>query len=378
MRQTRQRCLLIRSSAGNYRQQAGKGSRVADGNRRNATDFAVFVVSRNSRSRRPVGNPRRGAFSLLELLVALVVIGVLISLMLPAVVSSRESARRVQCLNQMRQLAVACHSFHDNKRSLPQQNYLIATGGSVETGTTSVWAQLLPYLDQPALYERLDFNEDGTGLTREPPTSRFNSGLLEQSIPLLMCPTDFYRRGATSYRVCLGTAPGPPHRERSGVFFSLGQARRRATFAMVVDGLSNTAMIAERSLGDGNPNAFSVPRDVVFVTNRPFSDPDAVLGWCADGQAGEQPEHASYAGATWLLSGYSCTWYNHVNTPNSGTTDCTNGGFAMPQAALSARSQHPSGVNVGFADGGCRTVNSSISMRVWRALGTRAGGEVSE
>jgi prepilin-type processing-associated H-X9-DG protein len=99
---------------------------------------------------------------------------------------------------------------------------------------------------------------------------------------------------------------------------------------------------------------------------------DEVMQTCS-GPLDPQWPHFSFGGTTWVLSGPSQTWYNHVLTPNSAIPDCAES--VDWQGAFTARSLHPGGVNVLFADGSVRFTSSSIDLAVWRALGTINGGE---
>jgi len=83
----------------------------------------------------------------------------------------------------------------------------------------------------------------------------------------------------------------------------------------------------------------------------------------------------SYMGATWLVNGFSYTQYNHVLTPNSKTPDCNCVQYGLHRAAATARSWHPGGVHVAFADGHVRRISDSIDLQVWRAIASRSRGE---
>lgn len=342
------------------------------------TFFTRGEWSRAPTDARAQSRIRRGA-TLIELLVCLSIISLLLSLILPAVAESREAARKVACLNNLKQVSLACQSFHEAHRALPSQNFAVvsAAPNSGPPGAISVWGQLLPFLDQSVLHRRINFDESGSGSYLEPPTSMLNASLLKESVAALVCPSDEVRIGGTNYRVCLGTAPGPPHRERSGAFFSLGRKGRRATFEMIRDGLSQTVLCSEKIVGDLEPSVFSASQDTYFITNSPFSDPDIVRNWCSSYATNSTTPHASNGGATWLLNGYAFVWYNHVDVPNSPIPDCTNGGTILAQAKVTARSWHRGGVNCAMADASVRFVSESIDLRIWRAVGTRAGKEVA-
>lgn len=320
--------------------------------------------------------PGRQGLTLIEVLCVIGIFGLLVSLMIPAVASSRESARRTQCANHLRQLALACHAFHDAHGTLPRQNFNAVPSRYREPpGAVSAWGQLLPYLGEPNLFAQIDLNETGIGSHHEPPKSEVNGDLLDVSVPVLLCPSDNGPAGASNMRICLGSRAGSPYGTSKGAFFSLGRFRRTATFQMITDGLSQTALCSERVVGDFDPNWWSPTRDAAFVESDEFSDPEFVLEFCSQVTASGTFPHASAMGATWLLSGHSMVAYNHVAPPNSPISDCTNAGYSLAQAQVTARSMHPGGVNAAMADGSVRFVGNSIDIGVWRALGTRAGDD---
>lgn len=318
----------------------------------------------------------RPGLTLIEVLCVIGVFGLLVSLMIPAVAASRESARRTQCANHLRQLALACHAFHDAHGTLPRQNFNAVPSRYLEPpGAVSAWGQLLPYLGEQNLFAQIDLNETGIGSHREPPTSEINGKLLNVPVPVLLCPSDIGPPGACNMRICLGSRAGSPYGTSKGAFFSLGRFRRTATFQMITDGLSQTALCSERVVGDFDPTRWSPTRDAAFVESDVFSDPDFVLDFCSRVTNSGSFPHASSIGATWLLNGHSTVAYNHVAPPNSPISDCTNAGYSLAQAQVTARSMHPGGINAATADGAVRFVGNSIDIGVWRALGTRAGND---
>lgn len=329
---------------------------------------------------RACNSQRRTAITLVEVLVALGVVGLLLALMFPAVASSREASRRVNCQNHLKQLAIASHAFHDVNGMLPMQNFVVVpVRYSGPPGAVSAWGQLLPYLEQSALHARIDFNEIGEGNDREPPTSALNPEMLTEHLPLLVCPSDRFSRGATNYRACLGSASGPPYRAGVGAYYSLGRYRQIATFSMIKDGLSQTALCSERLIGDFNPNSVDAARDVYYLEGHSFSDPDVVRRLCGSDLITTENPHYSFGGVTWFFNGFGWVWYNHVDTPNSRIADCCDGGPSASSGKYTARSLHPGGVNLVLADGSGRFVSDAIDLKVWRALGTRDGNDsVSE
>lgn len=322
----------------------------------------------------------RGAVSLVEVLIAVGILSLLLALALPAIQRARESARRIRCINNLKQLSQASDAFHAVHRSLPPTGFVRWHKAAEDyPGVISPWGQLLPYLENSPLHEQIDYSETA-GQAYPAPGSTVNGALLQERLPVLECPSDDVPAGGTSYRVCQGIVPGAsslgPGKPCRGAYFSAGGRRALATWARVTDGLSQTALCSEKIVGDGDQSVFMPAGDTLFVTYAGwFFEPDVVAHVCARLPATSTSPHSSYGGATWLLNGYAYTWYNHVLTPNSRTPDCTNAGGMVAQGATTARSWHPGGVNLAMADGAVRFVSENIDLQVWRAVGTRDGGE---
>jgi prepilin-type processing-associated H-X9-DG protein len=306
--------------------------------------------------------------------------GILLALIIPAIAATRETARRMDCQHRLRELALACHAFHEQHRSLPPQRAItLSTVGLQPPGAISCWGQLLPQLGQRPLYDRINFLEDGSGTAADPPFSLVNNALIGVPVAGFVCPSDAVVPGGCSYRACLGSTAGPPFRHHKGAFHSQGLPTPLATFGLVTDGLSQTALCSERSAGDRDPLQFHSGVDVAFAEFTPSTDPEDYRRVCESVGPTGTVQHVSFAGETWLLNGYANVWYNHVESPNSRNPDCTNGGYGVAQGQVTARSRHRGGVNVAFCDGSVRLVAASISLPVWRAMGTRAAADqVSE
>ena len=324
-------------------------------------------------SRYPVGN-RRSAFSLVELLVAIGIVGLLTSLVLSAVQVSRESARRVQCLDHLKQLGNAAMGHVSAHGGFPKTT---AGQGQSQHSAQSIspHVYLLPFVEREQLYSRIDFDEPGATSLNAPPSSSANPELLTINVPLFRCPSDGqYWGGANNYRANMGAGPGALLAIHNGVAKEpangTGAFRvfRSIRPAEISDGLSSTALFSERLVGGLSISTFSGTRDYFFPPIAIDTIADADLAcWLP---AGTNPAHDAYSGTNWLFGGYRYTWYNHVRTPNSVLPDC-----GRVSGAYAARSAHPGGVNLLLADGAGRFVDSSIEPAVWRALATRAGGE---
>lgn len=329
--------------------------------------------------RSPSGDLNRPGFSAIEVLVAIGIISLLVALILPAVASARAAARRVTCSNNLRQIGVALEAFESSERRYPAAVARAATADGRRFNHIAPHVELLPYLDQAALYAEFDRGETGGGIGLDPPTSSKNPHLIDRVVPVFQCPDDPASNPRNNYRICYGTSPwlhettdnGPGAAKRG--YASL-KGRRDGEFT---DGKSTTAAFAEKLGGDRNHGSFSPWRDMLGMLTQSGSvvNADDALKMCSM-PAPADPPHFSFGGYTWALSGYHTTWYNHVLTPNSRIPDCVNStSDAMSMGAFTARSLHPGGVQVLFADGSVRFVSSAIDLPVWRAAGSVAGNE---
>ncbi len=325
---------------------------------------------------------RRG-LTLVELLVTVAIVGILVSLMLPAVQSMRESARRTQCGNNLRQIGVAVQLHESRHRAFPY------TALNYGDGTGRVFPAIAPHrflvadLD-PAIFDKIDFLDSSSADSGEPPWSLSwaNAVLLDTTIPSFLCPSDYCPVGGNNYRANLGPGPGifaPAETpfvcdpgNTTGAFAN-GRAIRAAEFS---DGLSNTALFSEKVIGDGNSEWYEPFRDR-FVSPVTFRLAEEAIQCCRDYAVAKPKHHDSYSGFTWLYGGWNHTWYNHILGPNTTIPDCSIGlVVGGGDGIYAARSFHPGGVNVLLADGGIRFVNDSIDLLIWRAISTRRGREL--
>lgn len=338
--------------------------------------FGLRNCQRNQRRRRRY--TRRTGVTILELLVALSVIAVLVSIIMPAVLRATEAARRIQCSGHLAELGKGFHAFHDSYRSLPPaRNEFDAPAWPL---MFSPFSRLLPYIDQLSVSKEINTAETGSGVYPLPPASSSNQRLLRLRLPVLSCPSDQARAGANNYRVCLGSDYYTVQRVgNQGMFWGRPNDAKGGDFAAAKDGLSQTALCSEKTIGDWSDAFFTPERDIFFVPVIPPGGVavDVFVGICASGFNSSIP-HGSYGGATWLFNGLVFTAYNHVLPPNSRLPDCAeldSVGGGTSGGIHTARSWHSGGVNVLMADGGVRFASNSIGLSVWRALGTRAGKE---
>jgi prepilin-type N-terminal cleavage/methylation domain-containing protein len=305
---------------------------------------------------------KRPAFTLVELLVVIAIIGILVALLLPAVQAARESARRMQCLNNLKQIGLAMHNYHDSHKVLP-----FGQGGT--TDKYSAISLMLPYMEQAPLHSLIDFNQA--------PTAPANDLARRTELSLLRCPSD--RRnpmpqtgGATNYMANKGsgivwrdaTGPNAGMPPPGGVFYFKSAIR----LADLLDGTSNTAAFSERILADGNNGVVSPIADVFFHPGAP-NTPDQAMQMCeAHDIQNLANQFPLFMGAPWIDGQHT---YLHATAPNSRSC----GFFTILRAVMPPSSRHPGGVNLLLSDGSTQFVSNTVSLPTWRALGTRAGGE---
>lgn len=312
-------------------------------------------------------NGRRG-FTLIELLAVIVVVGVLIGLLLPAVQAAREGSRRLSCQNRLRQIALGATNYQAGVGVYP-----FGVGGA-GFNRWSAQSQLLLYLEQAPLYQALNFSFIPWGHFGF--ESAINSTALGTKIDLFLCPSDTdqivedfgYPLGHNNYRGSAGTLPinlaaGSVKGQglNNGVFWYQSAVHP----ARVSDGLSATAFFSERCLGKSG----DIQGDY-YLTDPPISA-------CANAHPG-MPQlwgTVEWSGQRWADGNVFYTRYHHIQTPNRPSCNFGRDDF-NGLAVVTASSRHPGGVNVAFGDGSVRFVQNAVDPKIWQALGTIAGREV--
>jgi prepilin-type N-terminal cleavage/methylation domain-containing protein/prepilin-type processing-associated H-X9-DG protein len=320
---------------------------------------------------------QRSGFTLIELLVVIAIIAVLIALLLPAVQSAREAARRIQCTNNLKQLGLALHNYNDSYGSFPIGRSVFPSTVLPVPYSYSPFAMLLPFIEQSPVYSSINFNMTNVDQTG-------NTTAMATAIAGFLCPSDSQQvlvvgEAGTNYRFSEGTSiaydwgvsdptgynaalPGP-----DGPFFD----NTAVTLQMITDGTSNTAAISEKLMGDFNPAIATPNRDIYVGTIIPV-DPETCYQLCQQVNPTSTPSNGeSGSGAPWIRGYVATSVYKHVSPPL--TLSCY---FYPARLTLTAWSLHPGGVNVTMCDGSVRFFKASIDRRVWRAIGSRNGGEV--
>ncbi|QDV32363.1 DUF1559 domain-containing protein [Tautonia plasticadhaerens] len=311
---------------------------------------------------------RRGAFTLIEVLVVITIIAILIGLLLPAVQAAREAARRAQCANNLKQLALAAQLHHDAKGYFPTGLVPIFANQGRFDGGTNLWVELLPYLEQWPLHRDWDYEDYRNNLAGE------RTAHVSQVLSVLLCPSDplpdpVHRLQAeapydwmnahyalSSYGGNAGTRsygrPGNPQ-SRDGIFFK----GRHIRLADITDGTSQTILLGERHHLDPEYDRLTAELDPSFYP---------LASWGAWGSAG----HPLGSQGDVLLG--SIVPINYRVPPESGEDN-----WDWEDFRLSAfGSGHGGGAHFAFADGSVRFIKDSIAIEQLRALSTRARGEV--
>lgn len=299
-------------------------------------------------------------FTVLELFVCIAIAGILAALILPAVLQSRAASQRLKCANNLKQIGMATQSYIDQWGEVPQ---------------TCPLFKLLPYVEQQALQTQLS-----------PPWASVD---LQAHVGTYYCPNDplvgpYPRRGyfLASYPVNWGA----DFNHDSGLRNPGGNVLRKISWSAVTDGLSQTALFSEMLTQGVAPD----PRQSAsWIVDLGVAEPIRAIWWTAqqNWQSGDEASFADHCLVAanrisltppqiWLVN-YSCVGshgYVHITPPNS--VGCQAAGGRL--SAVAATSYHQGGVNTAMCDGSVRFVSSVIDSGVWRSVGTRAGGEVSE
>jgi prepilin-type N-terminal cleavage/methylation domain-containing protein/prepilin-type processing-associated H-X9-DG protein len=349
----------------------------------------------------------RSGFTLIELLVVIAIIAVLIALLLPAVQAAREAARRSQCVNNLKQIGLALHNYHDVNGAFP-----MGSGSGVQSlgiynskHNWSIHAAMLPQMEQTPIYNAINFNmgtDTGTSLAYVT-----NSTVLTTQIKSFLCPSD---PNATSVEVtglatanncyfgCIGDttdtlqgnavgAPSLASVQYTGLF-AFQQSKRVSN---LLDGTSNTVAFAESTVG----SASAAPGQKLIGLNSVTSIPAAALQLNAfSNPAGVQSGIAAcnaawtsgtgfnidkQRGDSWAIGGMAMTLFNTVVPPNGSSSEwayCGSNNSGTMANFSNSDSYHSGGVNVLMADGHVQFIKNSVSLSTWWALGTVAGGEV--
>ena len=315
----------------------------------------------------------RAGFTLVELLVVIAIIGILIALLLPAVQAAREAVRRLQCANNVRQVGLALHMYHDtNGRFPPGYGYMIGqpgNGGTTATGPEWPWImRLFPYIEQDAVVDEIDWTWNPGWSAGGVPVG--NLQVMEAQVEILHCPSDptvstmfnadrtCYPRGMPMARASYAGNFGQGQMEAVDRVPGIFGFNHGARIGDITDGTSHTLLTSELIAGGmcSIRGALSYDEGPVFMVDHTPNDPTPdLVRWCDsnDGQTAAQSPCVYRAG-----------------TLGGGVL-----GNTLNMILHTSRSMHPGGVNAGLCDGSARFITDDVSLDVWQKMGTPATGE---
>lgn len=359
---------------------------------------------------------KRTGFTLVELLVVIAIIGVLVALLLPAVQAARESARRMQCTNHLKQFGIGMHNYADTYRVFPNRR---GGFGGLQANRISPFVQLLPYLEQKNMHDLIQAGDPANPTTFPPGGPRGDASWAVWNRPpsIFRCPSDpgAVTRGNSdkghNYVLCVGDQVNFVNSSNNTRgMFSRANSRR---FAEVTDGTSNTLLMSETCCnvptGNGGTSGFAVAAGQVrlqMAYARIGSDPTNSPQVCRTVVNGRYYAAGTIVhgrrGINWTDSPAALITFNTVLPPNGpACADTSSGDFGdQDRIVIPPTSYHPGGVVGVLTDGSVRFFSDTIncgnlgaaqpapdaispfgggsSYGVWGALGSIAGGEAAQ
>jgi prepilin-type N-terminal cleavage/methylation domain-containing protein/prepilin-type processing-associated H-X9-DG protein len=348
-------------------------------------------------------NRKIRAFTLVELLVVIAIIGVLVALLLPAVQAAREAARRMQCGNNLKQIGLALHNYHDAHRSLPPRMQGTGNYGSYTPNDNeqrlSAFVALLPFMEEQTMYETVS-GRVTVGATTFPaggPVPYDWNGYVPwtKTLSVLSCPSDrgitaegalnppwSVMHGRNSYRFCIGDAYAASNAKEVRGLFGFVQGVK---LKKIVDGLSKTLAVSERLV---TVDTKRVQEGVAYNLS---PAPPINCNTSASGGIYTASVHDDVAGRRWPDGLPIYTGFHTILPPNSPS--CLQGAWDGDAGIISASGAHTGGVTALFADGSVHFVSEEIDAGnsaasqvasgpspygVWGALGSKSGGETAK
>ena len=351
-----------------------------------------------------MSSTRRSGFTLVELLVVIAIIGVLVALLLPAVQSAREAARRMQCQNNLKQLGLGIHNFHDTNGAFPYNYQLIGTNA---WEAASAHYFILPFIEQGNLFNQFRIPATaraGQALGTAPSgavgdaamwTASWN-GPMNSVVKTFLCPSAL--KAPTRAQVSWG-GPGSNYGWCTGsrvqvvwvgnAFNGMIAYQNERRMKDVTDGLSNTALASEFLGGSGtNTGTAKYPFDVFYAGDGPFNSvsnkdfPTQTelnnIGTAARSLSGGGFRGNNGGNWSWYAAGHSS--FSTAAPPNwqyptAGGACCPGGAHDWGNGVIPPRSMHPNGVGVLLGDGSVRFVTNTVNLATWQRLGARDDGQ---
>ena len=347
---------------------------------------------------------KRQAFTLVELLVVIAIIGILIALLLPAVQAAREAARRSQCVNNLKQLGLAHHNYHDTYRTFVSRmagTHVagLTCAGNHNNNRRSGFISLLPYMEQGPMWDKIKAG-DATAAS-EGPCGWSRWGPWNYPPEMVRCPSDgalpafsTNTLGLHNYGFCIGdqVASVPYDSSVRGIF----SAYTCTAIRDITDGTSNTIMMSERLKSYfSNRTAIQAETEHVLGMALGVTGLAGSPGTCQTVTDGNYFNAGltirAYFGGQWVEGLPENTGLNTVLPPNAPA--CRDGGQTYNDGRDMVQpptSRHPGGVNALLADGSVRFISETIDTGtlmvaqpsagpsrygVWGSLGSKAGGE---
>lgn len=294
-----------------------------------------------------VKTPRSG-FTLVELLVVIAIIGVLVALLLPAVQAAREAARRMSCSNNLRQVGIAIHNYHDTLTKLPPGRIMVTSPNGTST-VNGVLTLIMPYAEQGNLESRYDYAKGFDHPDNQP--------AIQTHVKFYVCPSSPGGFRTVTIQNIFGTVQTTDGKGSVTDYYAVRNLRDAAgaavtgilgaadpNFAAITDGTSNTFWFMEMC---GKPNFIikgkiqpTIPTDFLWYAPWAGNNGMALNTYSADG----------------------------LTRPGPCVMNCSN--------EFQPYSFHPGGAMFGFADGSVKLINQTIDATTFRALGSHNGGEV--